>query len=80
MKNFDKAPGNSSKQSGFFDLGISLLILALAGSVAYIAERNHDEKMASLQENPEITMTEEAEIRNEKISKLDSDIPGFAVQ
>ena len=80
MKNFNKAPGNSSKQTGFFDLGISLLILALAGSAAYIAERSHDQKMASLQESPEITMTEEAEIPNEKISKLDSDNPGFAVQ
>ena len=80
MKNLNKAPGNSSKQSGFFDLGISLLILVLAGSATYIADRNHDEKMASLQESPEITMTEEAEIRNEKMSKLDSDIPGVAVQ
>ena len=80
MKNLNKAPGNSSKQSGFFDLVISLLILTLAGSAAYIAKRNHDEKTASLQENPEITMTEEAGIRNEKISKLDSDIPDFAVQ
>ena len=80
MKNLNKAPGNSSKQSGFFDLGISLLILTLAGSAAYIAERNHDEKAASLQESPEITMTEEAEIPNENISKLESDIPDFAAQ
>jgi hypothetical protein len=80
MKNFNKAPGYSSKQSGFFDLGISLLILALSGSTVFIIERNHDEQMASLQESTEITMAGEAEIPNEKISKLDSDIPGFAVQ
>jgi len=79
MKNFDKAPGNSSKQSGFFDLGISLLILAMSGSAVYVAERNHDEKVASLQESTEITMAGEIEIQNQKISKLDSDIPGFAV-
>ena len=77
MKNFNKAPGNSSKQSGFFSLGISLLILAMSGSAVYVAERNHDEKMASLQES---TMTGEAEIPNEKISKLDSDTFGVAVQ
>ena len=75
MKNFDKAPGNSSKQSGFFDLGISLLILAMSGSAVYLAEGNQDEKVASLKESTEITMTGEAEIQNEKISKLDSDIP-----
>ena len=79
MKNFDKAPGNSSKQFGFFDLGISLLILAMSGSAVYVAERNHDEKVASLQESTEITMAGEIEIQNQKISKLDSDIPGFAV-
>jgi hypothetical protein len=80
MKNFNKAPGNSLKQSGFFGLGISLLILVMSGSAVYVAELNHDKKMASLQESTEITMTGEAEIPNEKISKLDSDIPGFAVQ
>ena len=79
MKNFNKAPGNSSKQSGFFSLGIALLILAMSGSAVYVAERNHDENMATLQESTEITMTGEAEIQNEKISKLDSDIPGLAV-
>ena len=80
MKNFNKAPGNRSKQSGFFDLGISLIILALSGSAVIIAEQNHDEKVASVQESTAITMTAEAEIQNEKISKLDSDIPGFSVQ
>ena len=80
MKNFNKAPGNSSKQSGFFDLGISLLILAMSGSAAYVAEQNHDEKMASLQESTEITMAGEIEIQNQKISKLDSDISVFAVR
>ena len=80
MKNFNKAPGNRSRQSGFFDLGISLLILAMSGSAVYVAERNHDEKVASLQESTEITMAGEIEIQNQKISKLDSDIPGLAVQ
>ena len=71
MKNFNKASGRSSKQSGFFDLGISLLILAMAGSAVFITERNHDEKTTSLQES--------TEIRNEKVSKLDSDNTGFAL-
>ena len=69
MKNFNKAPGNSSKQCGFFDLGISLIILAMSGSAVIIAEQNHDEKVASVQESTEITMTGEAEIRNGKVSK-----------
>ena len=80
MKYFNKAPGNSSKQTGFFDLGISLLVLAMSGSAAYISVQNHDENMASPQESSEITMTEDAEISNENISKLDSGTPGFAVQ
>ena len=80
MKNFNKAPGNSLNQSGFFDLGISLLILVMSGSAVYVAEQNHDKKMAPLQESTKITMTGEAETPNDKISKLDSDIPGFAVQ
>ena len=80
MKNFNKAPGKRSKQSGFFDMGISLLILALAGSAVFIAERNEGEKAASLQESTEITMNGDAEIRNEKISKLDSDTPVVAAQ
>ncbi len=80
MKNFNTASGNSSRQSGFFDMGISLLILALAGSAVYITERSQDEKAASLQESTEITMTGEAEISNKKVSKLDSDTPVVAVQ
>jgi len=56
MKNLNKAPGNSSRQSGFFDLGISLLILAMSGSVVISVERNHDEKRASLQESVEVTL------------------------
>ena len=80
MKNFNKAPCNGSKQSGFFGLGITLLVLAMSGSVISIAEPNQDEKRASLQESTEITIAGETEISNEKISKLDSDISGFAVQ
>ena len=80
MNNFNKASGNSSKQSGFFDLGISLLILAMAGSAAFVAEHNQDEKVATLQQPSEITMTGDAEISNDKMSQLDSDIPDFSVQ
>jgi high-affinity nickel permease len=73
MKNLNKAARRSSTQSGFFDLGISLLILVMAGSAVYVTERNTDEKMASLQEIP-ITM--ETEIGDKKMSRLDYDIPG----
>ena len=80
MQSINKAPGNSSRQSGFFDLGISLLILAMSGSVVISAERNPDEKIASLQESTKVTMTGEAETPNRKISTLDSDIPGLVIQ
>ena len=77
MKNFSEAAGSSLKQSGFFDLGISLLILAMAGSTVYVTERDHDEKMASMQEN---TITVEAETSDERMPRLASDTPGFSVE
>ena len=52
----------------------------MSGSAAYVAERNHGGKLASLQEGAEITMTGKTEIQNQKLTKLDYDIPGLAVQ
>ena len=75
-----KAPGNRPKQSGFFDLGISLLILTLTGSTAYLIERNQDEKNASLQESSEITASQQMENANVNVSRADFDIPGVIMQ
>lgn len=74
------ALGNRSKQSGFFDLGISLLILALSGSTVYIVERNQDEKNVSLQESTKIMASRQMENTNVNIAKADFDIPGVALQ
>jgi hypothetical protein len=38
-----KSHNISRKQFGFFDLGLSLLVLALAGSSVYLIESNHPE-------------------------------------
>jgi hypothetical protein len=43
MKPFDR----SRRQSGFFDLGMSLFIIAIAGGVIYGAESSHAEPTAA---------------------------------
>jgi hypothetical protein len=43
-KNIMKTPNKSKNQSGFFDLGISLLILVIAGGSVYFSEKAHTEK------------------------------------
>ena len=37
----------SKKQRGFFDLGISLIILAIGASTAAVVTSNHDETMVA---------------------------------
>ena len=46
-----KKRNTTKKQSGFFDLGLSLLILAVAGGSVYFAEQEQAEKYAQQQEN-----------------------------
>ena len=75
-----KAPDNRPKQSGFFDLGISLMILAMSGSAVYVTERNHDEKIASLQESTEITASQQMENDNTNIARANPDNPDFVLQ
>ena len=44
-----KSPNRSSRQSGFFDFGMSLLILAVAGGVVYGVESSRSEQIAAQQ-------------------------------
>ena len=41
-----KSIHNSARQRGFFDLGLSLLVLALAGGVIYGAESSRTEQQS----------------------------------
>ena len=45
-----KSVHHSKAQRGFFDLGMSLLVLALAGGVIYGAESSHAEQLAAEQQ------------------------------
>ena len=45
-----KSIHHSQAQRGFFDLGMSLLVLALAGGVIYGAESTHAEQLAAEQQ------------------------------
>jgi hypothetical protein len=45
-----KSYNGNNKQLGFFDLGLSLLILTLAGGSVYLAEKNRTETAALEQE------------------------------
>jgi hypothetical protein len=38
---------HSTPQRGFFDLGISILVLALAGGFLYIDESSHAERLST---------------------------------
>ena len=50
-----KMPQTTKRQFGFFDFGLSLLILALAGSSVYVVEHNEHEKLAMQQEKASIS-------------------------
>jgi hypothetical protein len=52
-------PISTLKQHGFFDLGLSLLILAMSGIAVYLTERNQGEESGSLQEDIVIAVTEQ---------------------
>ena len=41
-----KSVNRSKRQSGFFDLGISLIVLAVAGGVVYGVENSRGEQVA----------------------------------
>jgi hypothetical protein len=51
MKTTDK----SKNQSGFFDLGISLLILVIAGGSAYFSEPAHTDKTVARLESTSLS-------------------------
>jgi hypothetical protein len=75
-----KAPDSRSKQSGFFDLGISLLVLGLSGSAVYATEGTGVEKNASLQESTRVTASQQTENTKTKLARTDSDTPAFVLQ
>lgn len=60
------------KQSGFFDLGISLLILAMSGGAMYLTDNANIEDMASAQESIEVTNVQQADSSNENLALADS--------
>ena len=75
-----KAPGVRLKQAGFFDLGISLLILAISGISVYFIEKDQAETNVSAQQNIEITATLPAENSIEKIASISPHGPGLSIQ
>ena len=68
-----KVSGNRPKQAGFFDLGLSLLILAIGGGAMYMTDRTQVENYASLQESTELTAT--LQNGNGNLTSSDIDIP-----
>ena len=74
-----KAPGVRFKQAGFFDLGISLLILAISGSSVYFIEKGQAEANVSAQQNVEITTTRPAENSIEKIASINPHTLGLSI-
>lgn len=75
-----KTPGVSFKQAGFFDLGISLLILAISGTSVYFIEKGPAETSVSAQQNIEITATRPAENSIEKIASLSPHGSALSIQ
>ncbi len=75
-----KASCSRSKQFGFFDLGISLVILALSGGAVYITEHAIIERNATLQEeSSNIATIGQTGSTNEDMATLESGIPGIAM-
>jgi hypothetical protein len=68
-----KVPGISWKEAGFFDLGISLLVLALSGSAVYVIEKDHAESVASAPENVEILAERHPQHFVDRVANVDSD-------
>ena len=50
-----KTPRTTKRQFGFFDFGLSLLILAVASGSIYVVEQNEQERLAMQQEKPSIS-------------------------
>ena len=50
-----KMPRTTKHQFGFFDFGLSLLILALASGSIYVVEHNEHERLAMQQEKTSIS-------------------------
>ena len=50
----------AKRQKGFFDLGISLAILAIGGTLSYATTPNQDERAATHQSITEVVATIEA--------------------
>jgi len=73
-----KVSGNRPKQAGFFDLGLSLLILAIGGGAMYLTDRAQVENYASLQESTELTAT--LQNGNGNLTRSDLDITDVAVK
>lgn len=47
-----------AKQKGFFDFGLSAIILAISGGVAYVATENHDEVQAEQNKPTQVAVSE----------------------
>ncbi len=75
-----KAPCGRSKQFGFFDLGISLVIIALSGGAVYLTEHAIVERNVSLQEeSSDIATIGQTGNANEDMATLEAGIPGVAM-
>jgi hypothetical protein len=76
---FNEAPRVQFKQAGFFDLGISLLILAISGGSVYFIEKGQAETHEIAQQNVEIAATRPAETSIEKIASISPHGPGLSM-
>jgi hypothetical protein len=74
-----KVPGISWKEAGFFDLGISLLVLALSGSAVYVIERDHAESVASAPEYVEVLAERHPLHFVDRVANADSDDSDLAL-
>ena len=69
-----KTPRIRWKQAGFFDLGLSLLILALSGGAIYAIEKNHTDPVAPAAESAEISPDRHQQHPADKVAIADADI------
>ncbi len=75
--------GNMSRihwrQAGFFDLGISLLILALSGGTVYAIEKTHSNSVASAPESVVIAADRHPQHGADKLANADVDVSDLAL-
>jgi hypothetical protein len=73
-----KSLNQSNRQSGFFDLGMSLIVIAIAGGVIYGAESSHAEQIAA--SRPAVTTEQAVQPATSEVSLNQTADAGAALQ